>query len=74
MLVMARLVLMGAGKGLMRALPLVGVAIGGGVNKVLTTRVGHRCRAELLRRQRTTERDEQEDVVDAKVAPPAAEE
>lgn len=68
MMVLSRLALMGAGKGLARAIPLVGVAIGGGVNKVLTTRVGNRNREEL-RRRRTLRQEEiqEEDVVEAYV-------
>lgn len=38
-------------KGFARALPLVGVAIGGGMNKILTQKVGTKSLNELKRRQ-----------------------
>lgn len=59
--VLGRLALMGAGKSLLRALPIVGVAIGSGVNKVLTTNVGKHCLDHLDKRILDTQKIEFED-------------
>ena len=65
---LTRLALINLGKGVLRALPLVGVAVGASFNKVLTQRVGERCRTALEQRQATaaTEPRPPSDVVDAK--------
>ena len=42
--------LLAISKGFVRVLPIIGVAVGAGANKVLTSRVGRRCRGELERR------------------------
>lgn len=71
-LVFARLALLAASKGLVRALPVVGIAVGTSVNRVLTNRVGERCTRELVRRRRTflsEKRAYDAGIVDAKVAP-----
>lgn len=60
--VMAKLAVVSASKSLVRALPLIGVGVSAGVNKVLTNRVGARCVAELGRR-----RSMQADTVEAEV-------
>ncbi|SEM46376.1 EcsC protein family protein [Stigmatella aurantiaca] len=49
--VMAKLALFKVSKGLLRALPLVGIAVGSSLNKVLTQRVGERCIRELKTRR-----------------------
>ena len=70
--VMGKLAILSVGKGLARALPLVGIAIGSSVNKVLTTRVGKRCIEEVSRRRTLLGHEvieEYEDVVEAKVKP-----
>ncbi|WP_158502210.1 hypothetical protein [Vitiosangium sp. GDMCC 1.1324] len=75
--VMTKLALLQLSKGLVRALPLVGIAVGSSMNKVLTTRVGERCirdlgkRRELLATEAEREESEQEDVVEARVRRPA---
>jgi len=50
--VLSMLAVRAISKGLSRAVPFVGVVIGGSVNKVMTTRVGRRCAEELARRKR----------------------
>jgi hypothetical protein len=69
----ARVALALASRGLAKALPVIGVAIGGGMNKVLTTRVGERLADELRRRRAARPPAppgaSEEPVVDAKVAP-----
>ena len=75
--VLARLTLRQAAKGLARALPFIGVAIGAGLNKALTTKTGHKMTDELARRRAEGEHERtQEDVVEAAVVepPPAPEE
>ncbi|QSQ24165.1 EcsC family protein [Pyxidicoccus parkwayensis] len=47
---MTKIALMSVSKGFFRALPLVGIAVGSSMNKVLTQRVGERCTRELKRR------------------------
>lgn len=48
---LGRLALASASKSLLRAVPLVGVAVGAGANKVLTTRVGERLDAAFGERR-----------------------
>lgn len=62
---LARIATLGIGKGLARAIPLVGIAVGASFNRVLTARVGERIITELSNRPA---RDSDEDVVDAKVS------
>jgi hypothetical protein len=59
--VMAAIALFKLSKGLlMRALPVVGIAVSSTVNRTLTRRVGTRCLRDLqMRRQLLTERDSQ---------------
>ena len=64
--VMAKLALIAASKSFVRALPVVGVVVGSGVNKLLTTRVGHQCVGELDRRSRLEPRDVDTEVVEAR--------
>lgn len=47
----ARVALLSVGKGIARALPLLGVAVGASVNRALTRRVGQRIANELERRR-----------------------
>jgi hypothetical protein len=47
---MTKIALMSVSKGFFRALPLVGIAVGSSMNKVLTQRVGERCTRELKKR------------------------
>lgn len=49
--VLTRLAFQQVGKGLMRVLPLVGIAVGSSMNKVLTGRVGERCIRDLGKRR-----------------------
>jgi hypothetical protein len=49
--VMTKIALLSVSKGLLRALPLVGIAVGSSMNKVLTNRVGERCMGELKKRR-----------------------
>jgi hypothetical protein len=49
--VFTKIALLQLSKGLLRALPLVGIAVGSSMNKALTTRVGERCISELKLRQ-----------------------
>ena len=49
--VMTKLALLSMSKSLVRAIPLVGVVVGSGVNKLLTARVGKGCQVELSRRR-----------------------
>ncbi len=77
--VLSRVALRQAGKGLFRALPLVGIAVGAGINKALTTKTGNKMVTELKRRRAEGEHERpQEDVVDADVvgapAPPIQDE
>jgi hypothetical protein len=66
--VFTKIALLQLSKGLLRALPLVGIAVGSSMNKVLTSRVGERCIAELKARQRfAKEQPPEEEVVEAKV-------
>jgi hypothetical protein len=62
---MAKLAVISASKSLLRALPLIGIGVSAGVNKVLTNRVGDRCITELANR-RTMQADTVEaEVIDA---------
>jgi uncharacterized protein (DUF697 family) len=70
--VLSKLALLQVGKGLARAIPLVGIAVGSSVNKVLTTRVGERLITELQQRReqaqaRPAAKKKDADVVEAKV-------
>lgn len=56
--VLSKLALLTLGKGLARAVPLVGVAVSGGVNKVLTQRVGRRIHQVLIERRRVEPTEE----------------
>jgi uncharacterized protein (DUF697 family) len=69
LMVLSKLVLRQASKGLFRAVPLLGIAIGSSINKTMTTRVGERCVRELERRRVTQPpvKPSEEDVVDAHV-------
>lgn len=59
---LGKLVLAQAGRGFVRGIPLVGVVVGAGGNKLLTSAVGWRCVTAL----RTRRRMEEHDVVDAR--------
>ncbi|MDF1565681.1 MAG: EcsC family protein [Deltaproteobacteria bacterium] len=48
--VFTKIALIGVSRGFLRVLPVVGVAVGAGMNKALTRRVGKRCQEELARR------------------------
>ncbi|MCB9729103.1 MAG: EcsC family protein [Deltaproteobacteria bacterium] len=48
---MGRLTVRSVARGALRLLPIVGVAVGAGVNQTLTRRVGKRCARELDRRR-----------------------
>lgn len=65
---LAKLATSGVGKGLARAVPLLGIAVGASFNKVLTRRVGQRCIVELSERVKTAPASGSDDVVDAKVS------
>ncbi|MCP3057887.1 EcsC family protein [Myxococcus sp. K38C18041901] len=68
--VMTKLALLSVSKGLLRALPLVGIAVGSSMNKVLTQRVGDRCVRELKKRRELAppgETNTSHSVVDAHV-------
>jgi EcsC family protein len=74
--VMTKIALLQLSKSLMRALPLVGIAVGSSMNKVLTTRVGERCIQDLRTRRELTGQQSGEneaDVVDATVRESAEE-
>ncbi len=49
--VLSKLALLQVGKGLARAVPFVGIAVGSSMNKVLTRRVGERLVSELKQRR-----------------------
>ncbi len=68
--VFARIAVRQAAKGVARLLPFVGVAVGAGMNKALTTRTGRQM-VEELRLRRTEGEHEQpaSDIVDAEHAP-----
>jgi len=72
--VFAKLAVLTIGKGMARALPLIGIGVGAGMNKVLTTRVGERAVGELARRRRVSDFAGTDDpnVVDAEVRKPSA--
>lgn len=73
--VMTRIALLQLSKSMVRALPLVGIAVGSSMNKVLTSRVGDRCIQDLRTRRELTgqQSDENEaDVVEATVREAAA--
>jgi len=68
--VVAKLILAMSARGLIKALPLVGVIVGGSVNKLMSTKVGNHCIGELLARRRTVGRDGvEEPAVDADFHP-----
>jgi hypothetical protein len=64
---MAELALLSAGKGFSRMVPVLGVVVIGSANKLLTTHVGKKCRSELRRRRKLTQKVARGDVVDARV-------
>jgi hypothetical protein len=74
--VASRLAFRTAAKGLGRALPVVGIAVGAATNRVLTERVGRRCLEAVQRRQAEQgAADPGADVVDAVIVearPPRA--
>ncbi|XXF78629.1 hypothetical protein P2318_02410 [Myxococcaceae bacterium GXIMD 01537] len=71
--VLSKLALLQVGKSLARAVPLVGIAVGSSMNKVLTQRVGERLvselkqRAEQAKKVKPLKKKKDEDVVEAKV-------
>jgi uncharacterized protein (DUF697 family) len=68
--VMTQIALLTLSKGFIKLIPVVGVAVSGSVNKVLTTKVGNRCIKELTLRIETEYDDVDEaedDVVQGKV-------
>ncbi|MFY0564336.1 EcsC family protein [Archangium lansingense] len=74
--VMTKIALLQLSKGLVRALPLVGIAVGSSMNKVLTKRVGERCIRDLQTRREflsteSARKEQEEEVVEARVRPPA---
>ena len=75
--VFTKIALMQLSKSLVRALPLVGIAVGSSMNKVLTGRVGARCQEDLGKRREFVAAEAAraepppEDVVEARVRPPA---
>ena len=60
--ILARLVVERAARGLLRALPLVGVLVGSSMNAALTQRVGRRC-MDLLENRRRLGCDRAHDLV-----------
>jgi hypothetical protein len=71
--VFARIALRQAAKGLARVLPFVGVAVGAGMNKALTTKTGRKMVDELRNRRAEGEHERPaEDVVEADVVQPPA--
>lgn len=61
-----RIALVGLSKGLVKAVPFVGIAVGASVNKLLTGRVGQRCTSELqARRHHAAQARQEAPVVDA---------
>jgi uncharacterized protein (DUF697 family) len=73
--VMAKIALLQLSKGLVRALPLVGIAVGSSMNKVLTGRVGERCIRDLQKRREFFDTEAaKEDVVEARVRRPREDE
>jgi uncharacterized protein (DUF697 family) len=74
--VMTKIALLQLSKGLIRALPLVGIAVGSSMNKVLTKRVGERCIRDLQKRREflateAVREEQEEEVVEARVRQPA---
>ncbi|MDX9719603.1 MAG: EcsC family protein [Myxococcota bacterium] len=63
--ILSKLILLSASKGFAKLLPVVGVLVGGSVNKVLTKKVGERCVEELASRWRIKKQESKEPVVDA---------
>ena len=61
----SKLAVASTGKGLIKALPLIGVGVSAGINKVLTQRVGARCTTELARRRSMQAETVEADIVDA---------
>ena len=72
--IFARIAVRQAAKGFARVLPFVGIAVGAGMNKALTTKTGRQMVVELQRRRDEGEHElPAEDVVEAAVhtSPPA---
>ena len=68
--VFARIAVRQAAKGLARVLPFVGVVVGAGMNKALTSKTGKQMVVELERRRAEGEHEvPAEDVVQAEVSP-----
>lgn len=73
--VMTRIALLQLSRSMVRALPLVGIAVGSSMNKVLTSRVGDRCIQDLRTRRELTGQQSDENeahVVEATVRESAA--
>lgn len=70
--VLTKVALLYAGRSFVKAIPLVGVVVGTGANKVLTRKVGQRCIEDLRRRRRLADEVEAglDDVVEAQVRSP----
>jgi uncharacterized protein (DUF697 family) len=64
---MGKLALLSASRSLIKALPLIGIAVSASANKLVTTAVGWRC-AEALARRREAEVGRDDTVVDARVS------
>lgn len=64
--IMGRLALLGTSRGLVKAVPLVGVVVSASANKVLTGTIGWRC-VDALMRRRDTDGHPSETIVDATV-------
>jgi len=66
--VLTKIALMAISKSFLRALPLVGIAVGSSMNKVLTAKVGRRCHEDLRKRRALREEEaEEDDAVEARV-------
>jgi len=67
--VLSKLVLLTSGRVLSKAIPLVGILVGTGANKILTRQVGYRCREEIRGRRMAEEAEKArgEEVVEAQV-------
>ena len=73
--VFARIAVRQAAKGLARVLPFVGIAVGAGMNKALTSKTGKQMIVELQRRREEGEHEQPaDDIVEAAVAPQPEEE
>jgi hypothetical protein len=70
--IFARIAVRQAAKGIARVLPFVGIAVGAGMNKALTTKTGKQMVVELERRRTEGEHElPTDDVVEAAVHTPA---